>query len=109
MPFAHWFARRHSARQISRWAVEVARRCHDAVAARLSSQVHQMSLPAARGYIRARAALVIDDEVALFIRDTNCQPAVAVAVRECAIEEVTRLAVGDLLRSVRQSPLRKAA
>jgi hypothetical protein len=68
-----------------------------------------MSLPEARGYVRARAAVVIDDELAVFIRDTGCQPAVAKAVRECAVEEVTRMAIGDLLRAVRQVPMRKAA
>lgn len=109
MSLANWFARRNSTRQISRWAVEVARRCHQAVSERLTSQWHEMSLPEARGYVRARAATVIDDELTTFIRDTACQPAVSRAVRECAIEEVTRMAIGDLLRAVRQPPLRKAA
>jgi hypothetical protein len=108
-----------STRQISNWAVEVARRCQIEVAHRLEDSIHRMSLPEARGYIRARSARVIDAEMALVCRRTGCQSAVAAAIRERAVEETIRLAIGDLLRATRRavatekttvpSPQRKAA
>jgi hypothetical protein len=109
---------RTSTRQISNWAVEVARRCQLEVAERLSDSIHRMSLPEARGYIRARAGRVIDAEISLVSRRTGCQPSVAVAIRERAMEETIRLAIGELLRATRRTvvsdpaivrPLRKAA
>jgi hypothetical protein len=107
-----------STRQVSNWAVEVARRCQIEVAHRLNDSIHRMSLPEARGYIRARAARVIDAEMSLVRRRTGCQESIAAAIRERAVEETIRLAIGDLLRATRRSastvtisqpPLRKAA
>lgn len=107
-----------STRQISNWAVEVARQCQIEVSHRLNDSIHRMSLPEARGYIRARAARVIDAELTLIRRRTGCQDSVAAAIRERAVEETIRLAIGDLLRATRRSapavtisrpPLRKAA
>jgi hypothetical protein len=109
---------RTSTRQVSNWAVEVARQCQLEVAERLSGSIHRMSLPEARGYIRARAGRVIDAEISLVSRRTGCQPAVAVAIRERAMEETIRLAIGELLRATRRTvvsepavvrPLRRAA
>lgn len=106
-------------RQISNWSAEVARRCQTEVAGRLGSSIHRMSLPEARGYIRARSASVIDAEMAVLKSRTDCQPAIAAAIRERAIEETIRLAIGELLRASRRAipgakhigkpPLRKAA
>lgn len=92
-----------TARQISNWSVEVARRCQTDVASRLSSSIHRMSLPEARGYIRARSAGLIDAQIAELGQRTDCQGQVALAIRERAIEETIRLAIGDLLRSTRRA------
>ncbi|MCC7085585.1 MAG: hypothetical protein IT427_11335 [Pirellulales bacterium] len=103
-------------RQISNRAVEVARQCQLEVAGRLSDSIHRMSLPEARGYIRARAGRVIDAEISRIHHHTGCQLSVAVTIRERAMEETIRLAIGELLRATRRATaseptaaLRKAA
>ncbi len=107
--FASFF-RPAGGKQVTAWAVEVARRCHAAVSIRLGQQVYRMNLPEARGYIRARSAHVLDGELVLLRERTGCDAAVAQAVRERAFDEVIRLAIGDLLKATRTAaPLRKAA
>jgi hypothetical protein len=92
-----------TARQISNWSVEVARRCQTEVASRLSSSIHRMSLPEARGYIRARSARFIKAEIPELSLRTDSQAAGPDAIRERAIEETIRLAIGDLLRATRRA------
>ncbi len=96
------FRPNHS-RQISNWAVEVARRCQIEVASRLGDSISFMSLPEARGYIRARSARVIDAEMTLVCRRTGCQNMIAAAIREQAVEETIRLAIGEMLRATRRT------
>ena len=110
MALLHWMRSPLSAPQISSWAVELARRSHAAVSQRLSPALLRMGLMEARGYIRARAAAVVASELDSLVQRTGCSPALAAIVRKRAIDEVVRLAIGDLLKSTRQTAAsRKAA
>jgi hypothetical protein len=110
MPFRNWFRRRRPTEEIAAWATEVARRCHHEVTLHLGQAMYRMSVPQARGYIRARAATVLDHEIALLVEQSKCRPALILAVREQATEQVVRMSIGDMLQVSRQaSPLRKAA
>jgi len=109
MPLLNWILPSVPSQQISAWAMEVARRSQDTVAARLSPAMRWMTLPESRGYILARATAVVDVEIDLLQQQTGCAAKIATAVRRRAIAEIVRLAIGDLLKSTRQSPLQKAA
>ena len=110
MKLRNWFRRRRPTEEIAARATEIARRCHREVTLRLSQAMHRMSLPQARGYIRARAVSLIDDEMAVLAKQAKCQPALLFAVREQATEHVVRMAIGDMLQFSRQtSQLKKAA
>jgi hypothetical protein len=98
-----------STQQLVAWATDLARRCHDGVALRLDQAMYRMSLPEARGYIRARSAQVIEQEIATLQQRTGLQPAVVPIVRKRATEEVVRMAMGDLLKATRQSPAHRRA
>ena len=67
--------------QVAVWGVEVARRCHPLLAVRLGQKMYRLSLSEARGYIRARSAAVLDEQIALLQQQTSCDPEMAVAVR----------------------------
>ncbi len=106
----NWFRRRRPADEIAAWGTEVARHCHHEVALRLGQAMYRMSLPAARGYIRSRAAAVLDREIAMLVEQSKGRPALVLAVREQATEQVVRMAIGDMLQLSRQAkPIRKAA
>lgn len=110
MVFSIWLKQPSVVRQIAVWGVEVARRSHARVSGRLSENSHVMSLAEARGYIRARSAPVIEEEITVLREQTNCELAIAEAVHRRAFEEVVRLGVGDLLKAARHlAPARKAA
>ena len=110
MKLRNWFRPRRPTDEIAARATEIARRCHCEVELRLGQAVHRMSLPQARGYIRARAVAVLDDEMAILAATAKCQPALLVRVREQATEHLVRMAIGDMLQLSRQSGLvRKAA
>jgi len=89
--------------------MEVARRSQDAVAARLGPSMRRMTLSECRGYIHARAATVLEVELDLLEKQTGCGANLAAAVRHRAMGEIVRLAIGDLLKTTRQAPVRKAA
>jgi len=110
MKLRNWFRPRRPTDEIAARATEIARRCHREVTLRLSQAMHRMSLPQARGYIRARAVAVLDDEIAMLAAQAKCQPTLILAVREQATEHVVRMAIGDMLQLSRQtSQLKKAA
>jgi hypothetical protein len=110
MKLRNWFRRRRPTDEIAARATEIARRCHREVALRLGQAMHRMSLPQARGYIRARAVAVLDDEIAMLAAQATCQPALLLAVRDQATEHVVRMSIGDMLQLSRQtSQLKKAA
>jgi hypothetical protein len=110
MSLATWFQKAPSAQQLIAWAVDVARGCHASVAQRLSPAMYEMTLPEARGYIRARASEVVEREVVRLQERFGTQPGVVAVVRLRATEEVIRMAMGDLLKATRQTPVvRKAA
>ena len=77
MPLFDWFRPHASALQITTWAVDVARRCQPDVARRLSPDIHRMSFAEARGYVRARSASLLDDEISQLRQRTACHPALA--------------------------------
>ncbi len=106
----NWFRPSDSTQQVIAWAVDVARNCHAGIALRLDQAMYRMSLPEARGYIRARSAAVVMQEVASLQQRATFKLAVAQIIRKRATEEVVRMAMGDLLKATRQSPaVRKAA
>ena len=110
MSLFNWMQRPLVVRQVAVWGVEVARRAHPQLSICLGQQVYRMSLHEARGYIRARAAAVLDDEIALLAEQTGCDAEMAAAVGRRAMHELCRLAIGDLLKATRRSiPLRHAA
>ncbi len=110
MAFSLWLKQPSVVRQIAVWGVEVARRSHARVAVRLSEAIYAMNLAEARGYIRARSAPVVEEEIAFLKQQTNCEPALAEAVHRRAFEELIRLGIGDLLKAARRPlPARKAA
>jgi hypothetical protein len=109
MSLLNWLFHSAAPQQLNAWAMEVARRSSDAVAVRLSPAMRRMSLSQCRGYIQARAATVLDVEMDLLQEQTGCGPNLAAAVRQRALSEIVRLAIGDLLKATRQAPLRKAA
>jgi len=109
MSLLNWLFPSAAPQQLNALAMEVARRSSDAVAARLSPVMRRMSLSQCRGYIQARAATVLDVEMDLLQEQTGCGPNLAAAVRQRALSEIVRLAIGDLLKATRQAPLRKAA
>jgi hypothetical protein len=102
---------RHTAstQQLVAWATDIARSCHDSVALRLDRAMYRMSMPEARGYIRARSAAVVEQEISLLQKRTGLQPAVVPIVRKRATEEVVRMAMGDLLKATRQSAAHRRA
>jgi hypothetical protein len=104
-----WLRVQTATRQIAAWGAEVAQQCQAEVALRLGQTVHRLSLAAACGYIRARAATVLDQEMIVLVQRTHCQAMVAVAVRQRAMEEIVRMAMGDLLKVSPSQMHRKAA
>jgi hypothetical protein len=108
MSFLNWLLPSVSPQQLNAWAMEVARRSQDGVAARLGPSMHRMTLSECRGYVHARAAAVLEVELDLLEKQTGCGTNLATAVRQRAMSEIVRLAVGDLLKATRH-PLRKAA
>lgn len=109
MRLLNWLLPSVSRQQLNAWAMEVARRSQDGVAARLGPSMRGMSLSECRGYIHARAASVLELEVDLLEKQTGCGAILAAAVHQRAMSEIVRLAIGDLLKATRQAPLRKAA
>jgi hypothetical protein len=105
-----WLRRSISTNQLLSWAVDVARQCHDAVSARLSPAIFEMSLSEARGYVRARSAAVLDEEIARLQKRTGCQASLLAIVRDRGSDELIRMTMGDLLKAMRQpQQVRKAA
>jgi len=109
MPLLNWLLPSISPQKLNAWAMEVARRSQDGVALRLSPAMRHMSLSECRGYIYARAAVVLEVEMDLLETQTGCGAKLAAAVRQRAMSEIVRLAIGDVLKATRQAPLRKAA
>ena len=109
MPLLNWLLPSVLPQQLHAWAMEVARRSQDSVAARLSPAMRRMTLSECRGYIHARAAAVLEVELDLLEKQTGCGANLAAAVRQRAMSEIVRLAIGDLLKTTRQAPVRKAA
>src|SRR5262245_19456114 len=109
MPLLNWFLPSVPSQQLNAWAMEVARRSQDGVTARLGPSMRRMSLSECRGYIQARAATVLDVELDLLQQQTGCGANLAAVVRQRAVAEIVRLAIGGLLKATRQAPLREAA
>jgi hypothetical protein len=109
MALANWLRFPATPRQIAVWAAEVAQHCVADVAARLGPAAGSMSLPEARGYIRARLAAVLDAEMLLLHKQIGCNPKLELAVRCQATDEIVRMTIGDLLKTTHRHTLRKAA
>ncbi len=98
MSLLRWIVPQASPQQITAWAAELARDSHDWVADRLGAAIRQMSLSSARGYVQSRASLILDEQIELLKDRANIQPAVVSAIRQAAIDEIVRLAIGDLIQ-----------
>ncbi|HEY2760418.1 MAG TPA: hypothetical protein VGI75_06735 [Pirellulales bacterium] len=109
MSLLRWIVAQASLQQVTAWAAELARDCHEAVAARLGPAVGRMSLSAARGYIQSRASLVLDEQIELLKDRAKTQPVVVTAIRQAAMDEIVRLAIGDLIKSTHSIERRQAA
>jgi len=109
MLFANWLRVSTTPRRIAAWAIEIAQRCQADVAALLSPDARNMSLTEARGYIRARAAAAIDQEMLLLAKHLGANPILELAVRCEATDEIVRMTVGDLIKTSRSQAIRNAA
>ena len=109
MLFANWLRSTAPARRIEAWAAEVAQHCQPEVAARLAATVRQMSLPEARGYIRARVAAILDQEMISLAEHLGVNPTLELAVRSQATDHIVRMTLADLLKAARPLPQRMAA
>ena len=109
MFLASWLRVFPTARRIEACGTEIAQRAQADVAARLSPSVRSMSMSAARGYIQARAASVLDREMQSIAEQSTANPAIQVAVRREATAEIVRMTLADLVKSARQQAGRKAA
>jgi hypothetical protein len=109
MLFASWLRASLSPRRVAAWATEVAQHCQADVAARLGPAFHAMSLSEAKGYIRARAAAILDQQVMLLADPIGSNPELQLAVRKQATDEIVRMTLGDLLKVSRRQVVRKAA
>jgi hypothetical protein len=111
MSLRSWFASARQTNQVAAWGAEIAQNAQADVAARLGYAVQQMSLPEARGYIRARLAAVLDDEMEILTQHAFCSPSLKQAIRQWASDEIVRMTIGDLLKTGRPAVqvLRRAA
>ena len=109
MALVNWLRLPVTPRHITAWATEVAQHCQADVAARLVPSVRSMSLPEARGYIRARLAAVLDQEMPLVAQHLGANPQLELAVRLQATDEIVRMTIGDLLKSTQKHASRRAA
>jgi hypothetical protein len=109
MLLMNWLRVSATSRRIAAWAVEIAQRCQADVAARLSPAALRMSKPEACGYIRARAAAVLDQEMLLLADHLAGNLSLELAVRQQAGDEIVRMTLGDLLKAARPQIARKAA
>jgi hypothetical protein len=109
MLFASWLRASLSPRRVAAWATEVAQHCQADVAARLGPAFHMMSLSEAKGYIRARTAAVLDQQIMLLADPIGNNPELQLAVRRQATDEIVRMTLGDLLKASRRQVVRKAA
>lgn len=108
MALANWFGLPVTPRQIAGWATEVAQHCQADVAARLGPVARGMSLAEARGYIRARLAVVLDQEMPLLAQHIGSDLQLELAVRQQAIDEIVRMTIGDLLKTQKHVSRRAA-
>ena len=109
MLFANWLRTTAMARRTQAWAEEVAQHCQPEVATRLTTAVRHMSLPEARGYIRARVAAILDQEMISLAEHIGFNPTVELAVRSQATDQIVRMTLADLLKATRPLPRRMAA
>ena len=109
MMFVNWLRVSATPRRIAAWAIEIAQHCQADVVARLSPAARAMSLPEARGYIRARAAAIVDQELLLLADHLSGNSQFELAVRRAATDEIVRITLGDLVKTTRPQTVRKAA
>ena len=86
-------------RQVAMLARDVALRSRQPVRERLSADVAYMTQAEARGYVRARAAAVVQHQVDLaFAPATNVPPAERAEIVRTSSEQVTSLVLCDLFQ-----------
>ncbi len=107
MMFVNWLRASAARHRVVAWATEIAQRCQGDVAARLSSSVRLMGLHEARGYIRARAAAIIEEE--LLAENLTGNAEMQSAVHRAVIDEIVRMTLGEIVKITRPQIIRQAA
>jgi hypothetical protein len=89
-------------RQLAQLATEIARRCEPTVAGALVDRVSEMPIGEARGYIRARARRMIENEIEEL---SASSPAIGNVPRGPLVEEtLERIIVWVIAASVKSAP-----
>jgi hypothetical protein len=89
-------------RQLAQLATEIARRSQPAVVAVVGGPIRQLGIAEARGYIRARARRVIEDEIDEL---TATAPVIRTMPRGPLVEEtLERIIVWVIAESVKSAP-----
>ena len=101
MRFLENFFPPNTRRQLAQLATEIARRTQPIVVEMVGRRVGQIGIAEARGYIRARARRVIEDEIDELIVGS---PAIGVLPRGPLVEEtLERTIVWVIARSIKNS------
>jgi len=79
-------------------AGEVARECRQAALARVLATGPSMSVPQARGYVRALAPPLVAREIDAVLSRRRISPSLRAGIFAEAVEQVIALVVGDLAR-----------
>ena len=97
MDWLHFFSPKQAARQIEDLVLEVAARCRAAVRARLGQYSASMSRSEARGYVRARAAVVVCCETDIFMsRRNNLQGGMRAELIRQSTDQVVSLVTHEM-------------
>ena len=112
MQLLNFLVRRRTQREIGRMANDVARRSRLAVWEQVFHKIGAMSVPEARGYVRAKAVQALHAEVAaVFDRHREWNSAQRASLLAQAKEQVFHLIMSDMMKlgSEHFTPVRKAA
>ncbi len=107
MIFVNWLRTSSTRHRVVAWATEIAQRCQGDVAARLSPSVRLMSMHEARGYIRARAAAIVEEE--LLAENLTGSAEMQSAVRHAVVDEIVRMTLGEIVKIARPQIILQAA
>jgi len=99
MPLISWLSGLASGPRITRHARELSRQLHGAIWQTVVARLRGMSLAEARGYARARAGLLIEQEVNRLIGQSPSLALHRDRLVAITIDESARLVVNDMLKA----------